>query len=192
VIRPQQDDDIEAVAELHVAAWRSAYPGIMPAEFLAALDPADFARRRRAHPSAARTLLATAEDGTLRGFATSGPARDGSGAGEVFAIYVHPEHWRGGHGRALLAATFAALAAEGHRDVQIWVAEENHPARRFYERMGLAADGGRADLVLAGPGGTVAHLVEVRYTGRLPQRYEEEQRDADPDVDVAADEADRP
>ena len=186
LIRPQRDDDIEAVAALNVAAWRAAYPGIMPAEFLAALDPADFARRRRGHPPTARTLLAES-DGGLRGFATFGPAGAGSRAGQVFALYVHPAHWRGGHGRALLTAALAELAVAGHPEAHVWVAEQNHPARRFYERLGLAADGERAVLDL-GP----ARIADIRYSIRLPQRHEEQQRDADPDVETATHEADRP
>jgi ribosomal protein S18 acetylase RimI-like enzyme len=182
-VRAQADEDIDAVAAVQVAAWRAAYRGIMPAAFLAGLDPAAVARWRRALPPTVRTLLAVEGD-VVVGFATFGPAGSGGGAGQVFALYVHPDRWGCGHGRALLTAALGEL--RGHAEVHVWVAEENHPARRFYERMGLAADGERA---VEDIGGAVP---VVRYVVRLPQRHEEQQGDADPDVEVAADEADRP
>ena len=36
VVEPAVDGDAAAVAEVHVAAWRSAYRGLLPAELLAA------------------------------------------------------------------------------------------------------------------------------------------------------------
>jgi GNAT superfamily N-acetyltransferase len=133
-VRAQADEDIDAVAAVQVAAWRAAYRGIMPAAFLAGLDPAAVARWRRALPPTVRTLLAVEGD-VVVGFATFGPAGSGGGAGQVFALYVHPDRWGCGHGRALLTAALGEL--RGHAEVHVWVAEENHPARRFYERMGL-------------------------------------------------------
>ncbi len=180
-VRAQADEDIDAVAAVQVAAWRAAYRGIVPPAFLAGLDPAEVARWRRAPPPTVRTLLAVEGD-VVVGFATFGPGQ--GGAGQVFALYVHPDRWGGGHGRALLTAALGEL--RGHAEVHVWVAEGNHPARRFYERMGLAADGEGA---VEDIGGAVP---VVRYVARLPQRHEEQQGDADPDVDVAAGEADRP
>jgi hypothetical protein len=46
-IRPLTDADIDPVAALHVRTWQAGYAGIIPADFLAALDPAVFAERRR-------------------------------------------------------------------------------------------------------------------------------------------------
>lgn len=43
--------------------------------------------------------------------------------------------------RALVAATAAALAGSGLTSMVIWVARDNSPARRFYERLGGAQVG---------------------------------------------------
>src|SRR4051794_19126496 len=131
-IRPLTDADIDALAAVHVRTWQAAYAGIVPAEVLDALDPAEFARIRRTRvaPPGAATIVAETDDGTLAGFANYGPCRrlDGSGyddtIGEVYAIYVAPERWGTGAGRALLTAARQALTATS--EVRIWVLADNH------------------------------------------------------------------
>ena len=55
--------------------------------------------------------------------------------GEVYTLYVLPDHQGAGHGRGLLGALFSALSAAGCRSALVWVLAEN-PARFFYEAMG--------------------------------------------------------
>jgi ribosomal protein S18 acetylase RimI-like enzyme len=170
-LRELTEADIDPVAALHVRAWQVGYAGIVPAEVLDALDPARFAERRRerAVPPGARTLVAE-RDGTIIGFVSFGPSRvqqahdeyDRS-AGELYALYVDPAHWGAGVGRRLLDAARAGLAAE-YPEIRLWVLEENHRARRFYERAGLAPDGARE---IYTPRGSTAELPEIRYAGRL-------------------------
>jgi GNAT superfamily N-acetyltransferase len=171
MIRPLNDADIDGVAEVHVRTWRSAYAGIIPADYLASLDPVQFARRRRTFPvpPGAATLVAD-DDGAIVGFATFGPARVAQGNeydqanGELYAIYVDPDHQGAGTGRRLLAAARAALKAAGFPRMWLWVLAENHPSRRFYEHMGMAADGMTHVYT---PRGTSAKLPEVRYAVEL-------------------------
>jgi ribosomal protein S18 acetylase RimI-like enzyme len=172
-IRPLTDADIDALAEVHVRTWQSAYAGIVPAEVLDALDPAVWAERRRSWPvpPGASTLVAE-DDGTLIGFANFGPGRveqTGSdeydmSAGELYAIYVDPGRQRGGAGKLLFMAAKEGLAKAGFPEMRLWVFEENHPARRFYERMGMAPTGERQHYT---PRGSTAELPEIRYAVRL-------------------------
>jgi GNAT superfamily N-acetyltransferase len=85
-----------------------------------------------------------AERGEVVGFAHLGLARDtpGDDVGELHAIYVHPEAWGGGVGRALMAETLERLRAEGSGEAILWVLEDNPRTRRFYELSGWHADGG--------------------------------------------------
>jgi ribosomal protein S18 acetylase RimI-like enzyme len=176
VIRPATVEDARALAQVHVDTWRSAYTGIMPDDALAALDVDEWAERRRGYlvdPGQFHTLVADA--GTVIGFVTFGPYRtDGNpddadpSIGEVLAVYVHPAHQGTGAGRALMDAALAELRARGYREVRLWVLEDNHPSRRFYERYGLATDGQRDIFRLRRPGGLPpADLVEVRYALRI-------------------------
>jgi GNAT superfamily N-acetyltransferase len=172
VLRPLTHTDIDAVAAMHVRTWQAGYAGIMPGEVLDALDPAVFAesRRSRAAPPGAQTLVAE-DDGVIVGFASFGPrlVQDDSdlstaGIGEVYAIYVAPERWGTGAGRALMTAAREALAAAGFAVMRLWVLAENHRARRFYERAGMAPDGARDTFT---PPGSSAELPEIRYAMRL-------------------------
>jgi ribosomal protein S18 acetylase RimI-like enzyme len=56
--------------------------------------------------------------------------------GEVWALYVHPDHHRLGIGRQLLQQLAVCLADRGATSVQIGVLRVNHAARRFYEALG--------------------------------------------------------
>jgi GNAT superfamily N-acetyltransferase len=164
-IRPLTDADVDAVAAVHVRSWQAAYAGIIPAGVLAAMDPAARAARMRAREAgpAERTLVAVA-DGAVVGFAMVGPDRDEDGPGELYALYVDPDHWGTGAGRALIGAARAELAAAGFRVMRLWVLEGNHRARRFYERAGLAPDGGRQ---MYRPRGSAVDVPEIRYAARL-------------------------
>jgi GNAT superfamily N-acetyltransferase len=171
VIRDIGEADFPAVAEVHVRAWQRAYAGIVPASVLDALDPAHLAARRRRIPVRPdqRTIVADV-DGTIAGFASFGPSRvQGTeneydlSAGELYAIYVDPASWNTGVGRRLLAEVVTAISGT-YPELRLWVLEDNHRARRFYERAGLAPDGVR-DVYT--PRGSPVGLPEIRYAMRL-------------------------
>jgi GNAT superfamily N-acetyltransferase len=169
-IRPITDADIDEVAAVHVRTWRAVYAGIVPDDYLAALDPVVNAERRRADPGPAgsQTLVAVVA-GRIAGFASFGPYRrkgadPDPGMGELYALYVDPAHWGHGAGRLLLEAARDGLAAAGFPDMRLWVLTENTGARRFYERMGLAPDGTAQNYT---PRGTTVELPELRYAGTL-------------------------
>ena len=57
------------------------------------------------------------------------------GSGEVFTLYVHPDHQNRGIGAALIGGAFDTLRERGLNQAYVWVLHDN-PARYFYERMG--------------------------------------------------------
>jgi ribosomal protein S18 acetylase RimI-like enzyme len=135
-----------AVAELHVRSWQEAYGELMPAEFLAALDPRDRADRYWFEDEEGPTtvLAFSAEEGEpLLGFVTFGESRDedAKGLGEVYALYVDPDSHRGGVGRMLMADARRRLAADGFTEAILWVLQGNDRAAGFYEGEGWEPDG---------------------------------------------------
>ena len=164
-VREATEADLEAVAALRVRGWRYAYRGLMPPEYLAGLDAAAHAARRRETFAATRgtttDLVAVEDDGRIVGWAALGPCRDedaSPGDGEVYALYAEPERIGTGIGRALLEEVGARLARQGRPRLLLWVAKGNERARRFYERAGFAPDGAEESFDAGG-----VPVPEVRY-----------------------------
>jgi len=168
-VRPATVDDAAGIAHVHVESWRAAYTGIVPQAFLDAMSE----ERRTARwadiltAGTSRTWVAI-RDGRILGFAgTTDPdpadapdvAPDGK---ELATIYVLPEAWDTGVGRALMDAVIARHVADGTSELVLWVFTANERARRFYERTGWRADGTARDLAIGG-----AQLPTLRYRRAL-------------------------
>jgi ribosomal protein S18 acetylase RimI-like enzyme len=157
--------DAAALGRVHVAAWRAAYAGVMPAAFLAGLDPERFRQRWERWLGEGATALVVESAGEIAGFCLYGRSRDADAVrsvGEIIAINLDPAFWRRGLGRALLLESVARLRRE-FGEATLWVVRENDRARRFYEALGWQADGAvRTDTQLTG---TAVH--EVRYRTAL-------------------------
>lgn len=167
VIRDARIEDAEAVQRAHAAAWRKAYAGLIPQEVIDQVtDPAtavEHFRRGLASSPPGTGMVVWDEPGSGPvGYATFGPGRepDPGWAGEVYAIYVHPDWQGGGRGRALLVEAGRRL----DRPFLLWVLRENAAARGFYERLGGTLLG--RDKVAERFGG----IVEVAYGWASPPR----------------------
>lgn len=173
-IRLAQSDDAEAIARIQVAGWRRAYGTILPGPFLAGLDAAARAAqwRTRIGPVAladSPTFVALDETDAVRGFAHTGPVRDGDlspeGRAEVYTVYVDPNACRQGIGSALMAAVDDFWRPTDVNEMVLWVFEKNAESRAFYERLGWRPDGASHVDDFGG-----AQPVEVRYRRTLPSR----------------------
>jgi GNAT superfamily N-acetyltransferase len=148
-LREARRGDEPAVADIHVRAWQEAYRGLMPDEYLDALDPRDRAATytfETGDPTAPTTVLAVGEeDGeeVLLGFTTFRPSRDADAPdfGEVVALYVDPDRHRGGIGRLLMAEARRRLREAGFTEALLWVLDGNDRATAFYEGEGWTPDG---------------------------------------------------
>jgi GNAT superfamily N-acetyltransferase len=80
--------------------------------------------------------------------------------GEVFAIYVDPDRWSGGAGRALMDAAVAELRNRGYSRVVLWTAADTPQSHRFYQRYGFHQDG-RTGQFTAGAGTDYAATVSI-------------------------------
>jgi ribosomal protein S18 acetylase RimI-like enzyme len=159
-IRRAGAPDAEAIARVHVAAWRETYRGIVPDAVLAALSVEQRAAGWRAalaaHRPDAAVFVAEERDAVV-GFAAGGPRRGAEfgAVGEVYAIYVLRRAQRRGVGGSLLGALAAFLAGRGIGSLGLWVARDNLPARAFYAARGAAETGAR---VLVEPDFTLAEV----------------------------------
>lgn len=138
-VRRAEEDDLEAIAELFLAAWRTSYRGVLPSQLVDRMDVEKSRRlwRRSLTPGAERTVrVATDANGRIVGVVGWGRDPDDPASGHVYSLYVHPGA-QGRHiGTRLLAKAVTSFAAEGLRRATLWVFEANASARAFYARSG--------------------------------------------------------
>jgi len=161
-VRAATGEDSDAIEAVRVRGWQTAYRHVFPPDELDAL-PVDGARwrPRLVTPPAGWATFVAEDEGAVVGFAAVGPSRDERGLGELYAIYVDPEAWSTGAGRALIERAEELLRAE-YAVATLWVLEDNPRARRFYERAGWTADGARKAEERLG-----VRAPEVRYRKEL-------------------------
>ncbi len=131
--------DAAAIGAVHVAAWRSTYPGLLPDTYLANLSPSRLALHYKAAVATGATVYVAASDAPgprIVGFVTAGAARTRNlGEGEIETLYVLDDWREQGVGRRLLQAAAKQLGARGCRSAFVWVLRDN-PSRWFYEHLG--------------------------------------------------------
>jgi L-amino acid N-acyltransferase YncA len=157
-IRAAEERDAAGIAHVHIQSWRTTYAGIVPEEYLAALNEAERAGQWQEWLTGGFSVFVAEVDGKVAGFIGGGPLREPIQAfdAELYAIYLLQPAQRQGVGRALLGKFAASLSGQGFKSMIAWVLEKN-PSREFYARTG-------AQLVTSKEievGG--AALVEVAY-----------------------------
>jgi GNAT superfamily N-acetyltransferase len=145
-IRAATVADAVAIAGIHIRAWQAAYRGMLADEILDGQSLAErtsvWSERLRGGAELPFTLVAESA-GQVCGFCNVARLDEDADA-TIGALYLEPDHLRGGIGSALLGAALDRLHAGGRHDVVVWALEDNRRGRTFYERFGFRADGGRA------------------------------------------------
>lgn len=153
-VRAARIKDVDEIADIHVRSWQAAYAGLIPQSYLDSLAPAQRVPGwtetiRNGDSSRGGTLVATDDRDRAVGFAHVRESRDddtvADRVGEVRAIYLAPEAWGTGAGRALMTAAVGRLAELGYLQATLWVLDGNARARRFYEAAGFRLDGAVKD-----------------------------------------------
>jgi ribosomal protein S18 acetylase RimI-like enzyme len=149
-VREAEDADVPGIAVIHVRSWQTAYRGVLPDELLDGLSVSEREGSWRALLGESEerwlTLVAERSGSDLAGFCSvATPSRDedvDALTAELGALYVDPDHWRQGAGRAMLAAALEELDRRRFHDVILWVLPENHAALAFYDRFGFEVEEG--------------------------------------------------
>lgn len=137
-IRSARESDAQGIADVHDAAWRDAYRGIIPGRELERM----IARRgpRWWHSAIVRgsRLLVLDFDDIIGGYTSYGRNRVPSMpyGGEIFELYIAPEFQGIGFGRRLFEAARKDLAEHGYTSVIVWALADNERALQFYRHLG--------------------------------------------------------
>jgi GNAT superfamily N-acetyltransferase len=134
MIREARPDEASALAEIQRDASLAAFAHVFPPE-LYPFPMDDVARRwEESLADDEITVLVAEEDDVAAGVA-------GSRAEWLDGLYVLPQFWSRGVGRALHDDVLERQRAAGCQRCNLWVLENNDHARRFYERLGWAENG---------------------------------------------------
>lgn len=138
--RPEDGDQL---ASVHVSGWREAYGEVLPERFY---DASALEGRRQmwsrilaADDCDDRVRVARHDDQVI-GFALRGPTHGGPDYApkrddQLYALYVLSAWYGRNVGQALLDECLQGRGAE------LWVAQGNTRASRFYEKNGFVRDG---------------------------------------------------
>jgi ribosomal protein S18 acetylase RimI-like enzyme len=157
IVRQATAGDAVAIAHLHAESWRSAYRGIFSDDFL---DNAVHEERReswQARFSGGESrpfFVLLAENGDLLGgFACVFPEKDPIWGSYLDNLHVTPGFTGHGIGRSLLREVVHHLETNRVRGgLYLWVVEQNHRARGFYEKAGGTIVGSEPHIMPDGQG----------------------------------------
>jgi ribosomal protein S18 acetylase RimI-like enzyme len=135
-IRRASTDDAQGIGATFDAAVREGwrYLGELAARPMFPPQEWDTLVAEHAPPNA--LLVAIDETGRLVGFVAVR-----SSEGEMYLLFVHPDHDSRGVGRALLTAAHEVMRAAGCREAFLYTHEQNQRAIAVYEAAGYRRDG---------------------------------------------------
>lgn len=168
-IRDASIEDAGAIEAVHYASREAVYGGKVEQWPPRGLDRAGRVERWRAWIADSTIECVVAErDGEIVGFVTLRPSpdedQDSNRVAEMPTLYVRPDAWRSGVGRALCASGIERSVSLGFEELTLWVLEINTRARAFYEAFGFGPDGGRKV-----DAGTTEGLMADRYRIRVEE-----------------------
>lgn len=137
-IRTAETADAAGVAAVHDAAWMEAYRGIIPGPHLERMVQRRGPRWWENAIARGSRIVVLDFDDRIAGYASYGRNRAVSlpYRGEIFELYLNPEHQGLGFGRRLFDAASRELANHGLTSVVVWSLADNERAIGFYGKLG--------------------------------------------------------
>ena len=141
IIRDATEADAPGIAALHAESWRSAYRDVLSERYLQdevhAERLAVWRQRFSKAPEKPMFVVIAQTAATLVGFACVFREEHPAFGSFLDNLHVAPGLTGRGIGRKLLSETAQRVVGSGSRQgLYLWVIENHHDARRFYERAG--------------------------------------------------------
>jgi GNAT superfamily N-acetyltransferase len=120
-VRDARAEDALSMEELLVAAWQTAYDGVVDPAFVATRKTNDYAGKFRSMLQSGEYRIRVAEiDGRVVGLATGARLDLQAYDCETKGLYVHPDYQGRGVGSALLRDMMEYFRQQGCRDMIVW------------------------------------------------------------------------
>lgn len=131
----EEDNPLE-ISNIYESSWKYAYKDIIPQSYLDSIPAGQWAGSIN---KVDMNSLVLTENGKIVGTASFCRSRweEYSEYGEIVSIYFLPDYIGKGYGRSLLNKCIEKLRQCGFNKVLLWVLEDNHRARKFYEKNGF-------------------------------------------------------
>ena len=154
-------DDKNAISRIYEKSWKCAYRGMIPQEYLDSIPEGRWAEKV---DNPEWSTMVCIENGEYIGTSSFCRSRfeQFPDSGELISIYFLPEYMGKGYGGKLLNIVMEELKKQGFSEVFLWVLEENHRARKFYEKYGFECTHDYLEDCIGGK-----NLREVRYVYRF-------------------------
>lgn len=141
-VRPAQERDAKAIAEIQAAASQAAFKALFPGEAMPEFDSLKKSQAfwREAIEFGDPQVMVAVADKTVVGFVGFDRSRDAKTpptTGEIWALYATPSHWGHGVGLALWDAAREGLQDEGCTKVTAWVPLGYERALHFFDMAGF-------------------------------------------------------
>lgn len=146
MLRNGLPSDAEAIENIRIAAWRSAYRDFMPASYLAKLEiqkNIDGLQQRLATQSVDFSVIVAEINSSVVGFMILGKPRyhTSNHSIELWALNVHPKYWRNGIGGQLIQKAIDSAKGLNVKSIELWCINGNLIAENAYKRAGFIAVG---------------------------------------------------
>lgn len=138
VYRQADARDAKGIADVHVLSWQKTYKGIVPDKVLedmkATIDQkAESWKNKLSEENPSRQTFIAEINRKIIGFVSFGVLRDEDHKeGEIYAIYIHPDHLKQNHGKTLFKIAEQKLSESGYKKAYVTVLKDNTNAREFY------------------------------------------------------------
>jgi len=146
-IRKAIPEDAYIFADCHISCWQSAYKNIVPQEYLENMSIEKEKRVENYKSSLANqgncSYYCVMNSEKMIGFIIINIKHndDNSNTGEIWAIYLIEEFCGKNYGEKLLNFAINELNRKEQKNIFLWVFEENHRARHFYEKYNFSYNG---------------------------------------------------
>lgn len=142
MVRKAQLSDAERICEIIIYGWRNAYIDFLGEEFL--YKDMSVMKRYKTLYTALESdhgFCVYEENGIVKGFMRLEKCteQDEGDAMELVAIYVEPYFKGRGIGSKLIQEAEKIAASQSQSEIRLWVLENNHSSRKFYEKNGYKA-----------------------------------------------------